>query len=78
MIVKAFKMYHHKAEVESAETHGQCWHGDTSEKLRRKGFDVTGIDPVERILTEPSYGSKVLMGKWLSERNQYEGISEAR
>jgi hypothetical protein len=33
---------------------------------------------VERILTEPSYGSKVLMGKWLSERNRYEGISEAR
>jgi 2-polyprenyl-3-methyl-5-hydroxy-6-metoxy-1,4-benzoquinol methylase len=81
MEINAFKMYHPKEEVEAAETHGQCWRGDTIEDglklcafqtiepvfdqylpregkileagcgtgrwvfcLRRKGYDVLGID----------------------------------
>ena len=84
MKYNVFKMYHPKAEVEAAETRGQCWRGDTLEEgielcryqtidrlfekylprqgkilesgcglgrwlfyLRKKGYDVTGIDLVE-------------------------------
>jgi SAM-dependent methyltransferase len=31
MEIKAFKMYHPKEDVEAAQTHGQCWRGDTVE-----------------------------------------------
>lgn len=87
MAVNAFKMYHPKDEVESAETRGQCWRGDTIEEgielcryqtitpvfdkylpkpgrilesgcglgrwvfyLRKRGYDVTGIDLVEHAM----------------------------
>ena len=60
-------MYHPKAEVEAAETRGQCWRGDTLEE----GIELCGYQTISKIFDKylPREG-KILesgcgLGRWL-------------
>ena len=67
MNIKPFKMYHPKAEVEAAETRGQCWRGDTVEE----GMELCRYQTIDRIFDRylPREG-KILesgcgLGRWV-------------
>ena len=46
--VALYKMYHPVAEVEAAETHGQCWHGETIDE----GIDLCRYQLIEPLFRE--------------------------
>ncbi|TLY30037.1 MAG: class I SAM-dependent methyltransferase [Ignavibacteria bacterium] len=46
--VALYKMYHPVAEVEAAETHGQCWHGETIDE----GLDLCRYQLIEPLFRE--------------------------